>query len=54
MGDATLNRPARRDERLGGDEAAENPRAAIVGTESAKKIDVERLQVEPREKAFEI
>ena len=54
MCDAAFDRPARRDERLCSNEAAENSRAPIVGTESAKEIDIERLQIEALEKAAEV
>ena len=51
---AAFDRPACRNERLRGHEAAENSRAAIVGAESTKEIGIERLQVEPLEKAVEV
>jgi len=54
MGGPAFDGPARCDQRLRGNEATEDPRSAIVGTESAKEIDIERLEVEPFEKAVEV
>lgn len=54
MCDAAFDRPARGDERLGGDEASKNSRATVVRTESAEEIGIQPLQVEPLEKAVEM
>jgi hypothetical protein len=54
MCDAALDRPARRDQRLRSNEAAENSRATVVRTESAKEIGIERLQIEALEKAVKV
>lgn len=40
MGNAALDRPARRDERLRSDQAAENPRPTVVRTESTEEIAI--------------
>jgi hypothetical protein len=52
--DTAFHRPARRDERLGSDQAAKYPRPTVVGTESAEEIAIEKLQVESLEKAGEV
>lgn len=54
MGDAALDRAAGRDERLSRDQAAKDTWPAVVGTESAKEIAVEPLQIEPPEEAVEV
>ena len=54
MCDAALDRSARCDERLRSDQAAENPRPTVVGTESTKEIAIEKLQIEALEKAGEV
>ena len=52
MRDPPFDRPAGCNERLRGDEAAEDSRATVVWTESAEEIGVEPLQIEPLKKAF--
>lgn len=54
MCDASLDRPAGGYERLSGDEATKDSRATIVKTESAEEIRIERLEIEPLEKAIEM
>ena len=54
MGGTAFDRAAGRDERLRGNEAAEDSRATVVRAESAKEIDIEQLQVEALEKAVQV
>jgi hypothetical protein len=54
MGDAALDGAAGRNQRLSGDQAAKDTRPPVAGTEPAKEIAVEPLQIEPPEEAVEV
>ena len=54
MGDPPFHRPARGDQRLGGNEAAEDARSPVVRAEAPKEVEIEGLEVEPLEKTSEL
>jgi len=54
MGDATVDSPARSDERLRGDEPTEDSRTTVVRAEPAIEIGIDSLEVEPLKKAVEM
>ena len=54
VSDSAFHRTTRSDQRLSRHEPAEDPRPSIVRAETPEEIDVERLEIEPVEKAAEL